>query len=88
MTKKIVTMAIVAMICCSAIASVGFAADAYKERLVIVSNKHEGDMGEANYYLNNGGTVTNMATINKGSEVVYCYLIIRYPSTLPDYVKK
>lgn len=88
MKKKITALTILAMLCVGTFGTVVSAAEAYKERLVIVSNKHDGDMNEANYYLTNGGTVTKMETINKGSEVVYCYIVIKYPATLPDFVKK
>ncbi|WP_405379596.1 hypothetical protein [Phascolarctobacterium sp.] len=85
MKTKILTLTVLFTILCS---SYCLAEAQFKERFIAVSNTNENNIAEVNYYLQRGGTVVQMQPIARSGESAYCYVVVRYPADVPDYVKK
>lgn len=84
MKKRIIALTALLVL---AISGMCYAQEPMRERILIMTNKHDDEIAEINYYLNNGGTVTHMQAVDKDPKVVYCYVIVRYPKSVPDYVR-
>lgn len=84
MKKKILALTVLFTM---AFTGLCMAQEAMRERVMIFTNKHDEEIAEIDYYLQRGGIVKMMNPVQKNGDTVYCYVVIQYPVSVPDYVK-